>query len=185
MDYLYTISDERTIFCRDAMKAQSGVWNPVTRAWMFGDTAAHANALCELYRATRASVAMREALLEMIVDGTAALAWGSDPNETSLDVDALGRRDAARLLQAGHAARRVLGTHSLEYRSTDEPTEFDASDFELRARGSQRRRRIALSHRRSRQAFTRKQHLDRVLPTAHNSDDTAAPRYREDRRRRL
>ncbi len=142
MGQLYAISDERTIFCRDAMKAQSGAWNPVTRAWTFGDAAAHANAVCELYRATRASAPMREALLEMIVDATAALAWGVDPNEASSDLDALDRRDAAGLLQAGNAARE-FGTHSLEGRPTDEPTEFDASYFELRARGSQRRRRIA------------------------------------------
>ncbi len=32
---LYTISDDRTKFCRKAMKAHNGVWNPVTTAWMF------------------------------------------------------------------------------------------------------------------------------------------------------
>ncbi len=29
------INDDRTKFCRKAMKANDGVWNPVTSAWMF------------------------------------------------------------------------------------------------------------------------------------------------------
>ena len=31
MSELYTIKDERTVYCRAAMKANGGVWNPVTR----------------------------------------------------------------------------------------------------------------------------------------------------------
>ncbi len=37
MTTLYTISDDRTKFCRKAMKANNGVWNPMTGAWMFTD----------------------------------------------------------------------------------------------------------------------------------------------------
>ena len=33
MTTLYTISDDRTKFCRKAMKANDGVWNLVTSAW--------------------------------------------------------------------------------------------------------------------------------------------------------
>jgi len=32
MTTLYTISDDRTKFCRKAMKANNGIWNPVTSA---------------------------------------------------------------------------------------------------------------------------------------------------------
>ena len=66
MPEIYTIKDERTVYCRKAMKANRGEWNPLTRAWMFRDEADHANALAELYRATRLSVPMREELQAMI-----------------------------------------------------------------------------------------------------------------------
>ncbi len=65
MTTLYTISDDRTKFCRKAMKANDGVWNPVTSAWMFMKSDDHGNAMCELYRATRPSGAQLEALLSM------------------------------------------------------------------------------------------------------------------------
>ncbi len=42
MTTLYTISDDRTKFCRKAMKANAGVWNPVTSAWMFTKAGDHA-----------------------------------------------------------------------------------------------------------------------------------------------
>jgi hypothetical protein len=143
MAELHTIKDERTIYCRIAMKANGGEWNPVTGSWMFRTASEHANALCELYRATRLSVAMREALLSMIVDGTGALAWGFDPAERPLAIDTLDRNDAAKLLAAGSAARRVLGVHPLDEldNPADEAATFDASEFEVRARRSQRRRR--------------------------------------------
>jgi len=35
----------------------------VTTAWMFGNAGDHANAMCQLYRATRPSVAQLETLL--------------------------------------------------------------------------------------------------------------------------
>jgi hypothetical protein len=83
MAELYTIKDERTIYCRVAMKANGGEWNPVTSTWMFGTASDHANALCELYRVTRLSTAMRDALLSMIADGTGALAWGFRSGEAA------------------------------------------------------------------------------------------------------
>ncbi len=70
-------------FCRLAMKAHSGVWNPVTNAWMLTDSGDHANAMCELYRTTRPSAAQLEALLAMATDGTGAQAWDFDPSVTS------------------------------------------------------------------------------------------------------
>ena len=143
MAELHTIKDERTIYCRIAMKANGGEWNPVTGTWMFPSASDHANALCELFRATRLSVAMREALLAMIADGTGALAWGFDPADSMPTIDDLDRNQAAKLLAAGHAARRVLGVHPLDDLDcpADEAAVFDASEFEVRARRSQRRRR--------------------------------------------
>lgn len=67
------------------MKAHDGVWNPVTTAWMFRNAGDHANALCELYRATRPSVAQLETLLAMAADGTGAQAWDFDPIVGALD----------------------------------------------------------------------------------------------------
>ena len=72
MTTLYTISDDLTKFCRKAMKANGGVWNPVTGAWMFTKADDHANAACELYRGTRPGAEQLEALLLMAVDGRSA-----------------------------------------------------------------------------------------------------------------
>lgn len=144
MPEIYTIKDERTVYCRAAMKANGGEWNPLTREWMFRDASNHANALSELYRATRLSVPMREALLSMIADGTGALAWGFDPADQPLALDDLDRREASKLLDAGYAVRRVLGVHPLD--DVEQPHEdvvVDASAFETRARGSRRRRHNA------------------------------------------
>ena len=143
MGELHTIKDDRTVYCRLAMKANGGEWNPITGMWMFPSASDHANALCELYRATRLSVAMREALLAMIADGTGALGWGFDPAESSLSIDDLDRSQAAKLLAAGYAARRILGVHPLDdlHRPADEAAVFDASEFEVRARRHPRRRR--------------------------------------------
>ncbi len=144
MTTLYTISDDRTKFCRKAMKAHNGVWNPVTTAWMFRNAGDHANAMCELYRATRPSVAQLETLLAMAVDGTGAQAWDFDPTVTLPDFAQFSRDEASRLLSAGYSVRRLLGTHPLE----DGPAEvvsdiFDASAFEERARRGLPRRRSA------------------------------------------
>jgi len=54
--------------CRSAskaMKAHNGVYYTVTGAWMFTNAGDHANAMCELYRATRPGAAQLEALLSM------------------------------------------------------------------------------------------------------------------------
>lgn len=143
MSDLYTIKDERTVYCRAAMKANGGVWNPVTREWMFPDLNDHANAAAELYRVTRPSAAMREALQAMIGDGTAALAWGFDAAAQSTSIDDVDRNEASKLLAAGYAVRRVLGVHPLEDapKGDDEPAAFDASEFETRERARRRRRR--------------------------------------------
>jgi hypothetical protein len=98
MSNLYTIKDERTVYCRAAMKGNGGEWNPVTSEWMFRDANDHANASAELYRVTRPTVAMREALQAMMTDGSGALAWGFDPAEKPLAIDALDRSEASKLL---------------------------------------------------------------------------------------
>ena len=143
MAELYSIKDERTIYCRVAMKANGGEWNPVTSSWMFRTAGGHANPLCELYRVTRLSTAMRDALLSMIADGTGALAWGFDPAKQPLQIAALDRNEAAKLLAAGSVARRVLGIHPFEDldRPVDDTAALGASEFEVGARGRQRRRR--------------------------------------------
>src|SRR5271165_2815402 len=135
MSDLYTIKDERTVYCRAAMKANGGIWNPVTREWMFQEPNDHANAAAELYRVTRPSTAMREALDAMIADGTAALAWGFDPAERSVSVDDLDRNEASKLLAAGYAVRRVLGVHPLDdIKPSDDVVSGDASSLDPRNR---------------------------------------------------
>ena len=141
MSELYTINDERTVYCRAAMKANGGIWNPVTREWMFQDPSDHANAAAELYRVTRPSAAMREALETMIADGTAALAWGFDPAEQSVSVDDLDRNEASRLLAAGYAVRRVLGVHPLdETKASDDVDPVNEPHLDKRDRSRRRRR---------------------------------------------
>ena len=113
MTRLYIISDDRTKFCRKAMKAHGGVWNPVTNVWMFANAGEHGNAVCELFRTTRPSAAQLEALLAMALDGTGALAWDFDPSATLPDFAKLSRDDASLLLSAGYTVRRLLETHWL------------------------------------------------------------------------
>jgi len=146
MGHIFSIEDSRTIYCKPRMRAHNGAWNPVTQAWMFGTAGNHANASCELYNATRASIAMRETLYEVLVDGTAAAAWNFDPRTQTIDVDALEYADAQKLLAAGYAARRVLGVHPLEDRPVDRASEDDelrdlAFDERARASASRGRRR--------------------------------------------
>lgn len=145
MSQLFSIKDERTVYCRAAMKANGGEWNPMTSEWMFRDANDHANAAAELYRVTRPTVAMREALQAMVTDGTGALAWGFDPAEKPLSIDDLDRTEASKLLAAGYAVRRVLGVHPLDdvEPPDDEPAAFDASEFEARENARKRRRRSA------------------------------------------
>ena len=103
----------------------------MTREWMFQDPSDHANAAAELYRVTRPSAAMREALQAMIADGTAALAWGFNPAEQSVSVDDLDRNEASKLLAAGYAVRRVLGVHPLDdTKPTDDTVSADAPTVE-------------------------------------------------------
>jgi len=142
MSDLYSIKDERTVYCRAAMKANGGIWNPATREWMFHDPQDQANAAAELYRVTRPTPAMREALLAMITDGTAVQAWGFDPAERAFSVDDLDRNEASKLLAAGYAVRRVLGTHPLEDppASDDDLNPPGTHDFEKPVRSRRGRR---------------------------------------------
>jgi hypothetical protein len=144
MGQIFSIEDNRTIYCTPRMRAHNGAWNPVTQAWMFATAGDHANAACELYNATRASLAMRETLHEMLVDGTAVAAWNFDPLTQTIDVDALERAEAQKLLAAGYAARRILGVHPLEDRPVDRASEDDElrnAAFDERARASDSRGR--------------------------------------------
>jgi hypothetical protein len=147
---LYTIEDPRTIYCHRAMRANRGVWNAATRAWMFRTAEDAANALADLFRATRPSIPMRETLLDMIADGTAAAAWGFDPAIEPVDVDTLDRDVAQRYLSAGYAVRRLfVGAHPLEDRphariAEEEALRDDAlrhTAFDERARASSTRDR--------------------------------------------
>ena len=97
------------------MSAHRGVWNPVTRLWMFGNVDDCANALCELYHAMRASIAMRETLHEMNLDGTCVAAWNFDPTSDVLDValsntlrrDAFSRQVTLRAASSGSTLSRI------------------------------------------------------------------------------
>jgi hypothetical protein len=144
MTTLFTISDPRTKFCRAEMKANSGVWNTITQAWMFVAADDAANALCAVYRTTRPSLNQREVLLEMAADGTGASAWDFDPAIDAEWFEGLDREKASALLAAGYAVRKLLGRHPLE--DVADPVKddaFDASEFEARAEHSRKRRRSA------------------------------------------
>jgi hypothetical protein len=144
MSTMYMIKDDRTKFCREAMKSNGGTWNPLTEAWMFTDLGDHANALCELYRATRPTVAMCEALATMIVDGTGAQAWGFDPAKRAIVPEKLDRDEASKMLGAGYAVRRMFGVHSLEdAEAQPEEGVFDTSEFEHHAKARRDRKRNA------------------------------------------
>ena len=142
MSTMYMIKDDRTKFCREAIKGNGGTWNPLTGAWMFTDLGEHANALCELYRATRPTVAMCEALATMIVDGTGAQAWGFDPAKRAIVPEKLDRDEASKMLGAGYAVRRMFGVHPLEDAEA-QPEEglFDTSEFEHHAKARRDRKR--------------------------------------------
>ena len=60
MASIISIRDDRTKFCKLGMMANNGAWNAVTQAWMFSNASDCANALCELYAATRPSLNQRE-----------------------------------------------------------------------------------------------------------------------------
>jgi hypothetical protein len=145
MTQQWTIRDERTKFCVHAMRACGGAWIGGSVGWLFREEADHANALVELYRATRASHDQRERLLSMIADGTAALSWEMDLDALEPDwLEELGSDEARRLIGLGTQARRVLGRHPLE----DLPEEvgddrFDTSAFEDMAEARRARVRSA------------------------------------------
>ncbi len=118
----------------------------MTTAWMFGNAGDHANAMCQLYRATRPSVAQLETLLvAMAVDGTGAQACDFDPIVDAPDYATLTRDDASRLLSAGYVVRGCSARiRSKMHRLTLLSDIFDASAFEERARRGSRRRRSAV-----------------------------------------
>jgi hypothetical protein len=107
-------------------EANSGVWNPITQAWMFVAAEDAANALCAPYQTTRPSLNQREALLEMAADGTGASAWDFDPAIDAGWIESLDREKASALLAAGYAVRNLLGRHPLE--DVAEPVRDDAFD---------------------------------------------------------
>ena len=109
MSHLFLIKDDRTKFCRSAMKANGGQWNAQLNAWMFLNADDHADAVADLYAATRPTSKMCEALQEMIADGIGALAWNFDPKRTRIIVEQLDRARASKMLSAGYAVRRMLG----------------------------------------------------------------------------
>jgi hypothetical protein len=141
---IYTINDSDTKFCAAAMRQCGGRWNGVRSVWMFGSIADAADAALELYRATRATIGMREELQSMIDDSTAVAAWNYD--ETSpFDLDALSFAEAKAMVAAGRQVRRLLGVHPLE--DVPSTSAYDAAAaelreqaFEARARRSQRSR---------------------------------------------
>ncbi|MGP6190422.1 MAG: hypothetical protein ACLPSH_10160 [Vulcanimicrobiaceae bacterium] len=146
---IYTISDDATRFCPQAMVQCGGRWNPEKKAWMFSELADAADAALELYRATRATPAMREEILSMIADGTAVAAWNHD-ELAPFDVDALSRERALEMLREGRQMRRVLGVHPLESQPSADPElsaeergyqEFRERCFETRAKRSRGGRR--------------------------------------------
>jgi hypothetical protein len=136
--HVYTIDDPDTKYCAEAMRRCGGSWNGVRKVWMFGSLSDAADAALELYRATRATIAMREELQSMIDDGTAVAAWNHD--ETSpLNIEALSFSDAKSLLAAGRQVRRLLGVHPLEDcpsldSQEDELAAQRLNEFEARAR---------------------------------------------------
>ena len=145
---IYTLSDPDTKFCAAAMRQCGGRWNGVRSVWMFGSVADAADAALELYRATRATVAMREELQSMIDDSTAVAAWGYDET-TPTDLDALSFAEAKSMLTAGRQVRRLLGVHPLEDVPSSDPTassedsalvELREQAFEARARGGRKAR---------------------------------------------
>ena len=142
----WTIRDERTKYCYHAMRACRGAWVGGTVGWIFRDAGDYANALAEFYRATRATLDQRDQLAEMIIDGTAALAWEIELDALAPDwARHLEGREAARLIAAGRSARRVLGRHPLEDLPADiDDGCFDTSVFERACEARRERlRRVA------------------------------------------
>ena len=87
---IYTISNEETRFCRQAMVQCGGCWDDERKLWMFRQLADAADAALELYRATRATPEMREEILSMIADST-AVTPGITNELAPFDVDSPSR----------------------------------------------------------------------------------------------
>jgi len=134
---IYTISDPDTRFCRKAMRQCGGHWNAMRNVWMFACAADAADAALELFRATRATPAMREELESMIADSTAVAAWEYD-EAAPLELDAVSFMEARTMLRAGRAVRHLFGVHPLEdaasLASESASTDARLEAFEARAR---------------------------------------------------
>jgi hypothetical protein len=145
---LWILDNANTRFCIDDMRANHGKWDGEVGMWTFTTPGDAANALAVLYRVTRATVTQRETLLEMIEDGTAQAAWDADEDALSGGdrIASIDREQASRLIEAGIAARRVLGRRILEeQRPQILGDHFDTSAFErgLEARRARVRRAAA------------------------------------------
>ena len=151
---IYTISNEETRFCRQAMIQCGGCWDDERKLWMFRQLADAADAALELYRATRATPEMREEILSMIADSTAVAAWNHD-ELAPLDVNSLSRERARELIGEGRQVRRVLGVHPVEtIPSADPPLSAQerryheyAEAFQARAERTRRADRAPLGSR--------------------------------------
>jgi hypothetical protein len=81
--------------------------------WLFREETDYANAMMELYRASRATHDQCAKLLRMIVDGTARIAWEIDLDD--LDpwwFEELDSDEACRLIGLGAQARRARASRA-------------------------------------------------------------------------
>lgn len=102
------IRDPATRYCTAAMRHSGGTWNASQAVWTFPTEAEAANALAELYRATRLTIAQREMLKAMLEDGSAD-AWDLDLPHTQLPawIASRSRQAASVLIEAGIVARKT------------------------------------------------------------------------------
>ncbi len=115
--------------------------------WRFRDIGDAASAVIDLYRHTGAKLSLkRERVRAMIADGTGASAWGYDEFAPDLDVETASEAQLDALLEAGVAARRVLGSRKLYLQREDVEGERHES-FDDRARRSWSRARVRSTER--------------------------------------
>lgn len=142
---IYTISDPDTRFCRRAMRQCGGRWNAMRGVWMFACAADAADAALELFRATRATPAMREELESMVADSTALAAWEYDGTEP-LELETLSFTEARTMLRAGRAVRHLFGVHPLEDMTSLGSAEGASADARVEAFEARARRGMKAAH---------------------------------------